>query len=97
MPTAKVTFKGQVTIPKVVREQLGIREGDEVVFIPLGARAIIERLPRPSARQLRGVLASSQPYPGRDALRDQAEWVAAEEAEPYGGTRADKENREEPS
>lgn len=30
---AKVTSKGQVTIPKPVREQLGIRPGDEVEFI----------------------------------------------------------------
>lgn len=27
-----VTTKGQVTIPKAVREELGIKPGDEVVF-----------------------------------------------------------------
>ncbi|GBD46167.1 hypothetical protein HRbin41_00989 [bacterium HR41] len=31
---AKVTAKGQVTIPKEVRERLGIRPGDEVEFVP---------------------------------------------------------------
>ena len=30
---AKVTSKGQVTLPKTVREALGIESGDEVVFI----------------------------------------------------------------
>lgn len=28
----RVTSKGQVTIPQAVRERLGIRAGDEVVF-----------------------------------------------------------------
>ena len=29
---SKVTEKGQVTIPKVIREELGIQPGDEVTF-----------------------------------------------------------------
>lgn len=32
--TAKLTSKGQITIPKAIREAIGIREGDEVVFTP---------------------------------------------------------------
>lgn len=32
MPTAKVTSKGQITIPKNVREKLGLREGERVDF-----------------------------------------------------------------
>jgi AbrB family looped-hinge helix DNA binding protein len=31
--TAKVTTKGQVTIPKKIREDLGLRTGDEIEFI----------------------------------------------------------------
>jgi AbrB family looped-hinge helix DNA binding protein len=42
---AKVTSKGQVTIPKAVRAALGIREGDEIVFRVEGQRAVIARLP----------------------------------------------------
>lgn len=33
MDVAKVTAKGQVTIPVDVREAVGIREGDKVVFV----------------------------------------------------------------
>lgn len=33
MTTAKVTSKGQITIPKRVREQLGLKPGDEVEFL----------------------------------------------------------------
>jgi antitoxin PrlF len=32
MPSATLTSKGQVTIPKAVREELGLREGDRVAF-----------------------------------------------------------------
>jgi AbrB family looped-hinge helix DNA binding protein len=30
--SARITSRGRVTIPKAVREALGVREGDEVVF-----------------------------------------------------------------
>ncbi len=33
MAMAKVTSKGQVTIPKEIRERLGIRPGDELEFV----------------------------------------------------------------
>jgi AbrB family looped-hinge helix DNA binding protein len=42
---AKVTSKGQVTVPKAVREALGIKEGDEVVFRVEGNRAVVARTP----------------------------------------------------
>ena len=32
MITAKVTSKGQVTIPKVIREKLGVHPGEDVGF-----------------------------------------------------------------
>ena len=42
---AKVTSKGQITIPKPVRDALGIKEGDEVVFRVDGNHAILARTP----------------------------------------------------
>lgn len=42
---AKVTAKGQVTVPKAVRAALGIEEGDEVVFRVEGDRAVLARTP----------------------------------------------------
>lgn len=42
---AKVTSKGQVTVPKVVRDALGIRDGDEVIFRVEGNRALLARTP----------------------------------------------------
>jgi AbrB family looped-hinge helix DNA binding protein len=40
-----VTSKGQITIPKAVREALGITEGDEVVFRVEQHRAVLARTP----------------------------------------------------
>ncbi|MGD9704602.1 MAG: AbrB/MazE/SpoVT family DNA-binding domain-containing protein [Acidimicrobiia bacterium] len=42
---ARVSSKGQVTVPKVVRDALGIEEGDEVVFRVEGNRAVLARTP----------------------------------------------------
>lgn len=42
---AKMTSKGQVTVPKVVRDALGIEAGDEVVFRVEGNRAVVARTP----------------------------------------------------
>lgn len=43
---ARITSKGQVTVPKAVRDALGIKEGDEVVFRVEGKRAILARTPK---------------------------------------------------
>lgn len=43
---AKVTSKGQVTVPKVVRDALGIEEGDEIVFRVDGRRAVVAKTAR---------------------------------------------------
>lgn len=40
---ARVTSKGQVTVPKAVREALGIRDGDELIFRVEGNRAVLAR------------------------------------------------------
>jgi antitoxin PrlF len=40
---ARLTSKGQVTVPKAVREALGLREGDQVVFRVEGGHAVLAR------------------------------------------------------
>ncbi len=42
---AKITSKGQVTIPKSVREALELHEGDELLFRVQRSRALIAKTP----------------------------------------------------
>lgn len=42
---ARMSSKGQLTVPKVVREALGVKEGDEIVFRVEGNRAVLARTP----------------------------------------------------
>lgn len=42
---ARMSSKGQVTVPKAVRDALGIAEGDSVVFRVEGSRAVLARTP----------------------------------------------------
>jgi len=43
MPSATITSKGQITIPKAVRDELGLRAGDRVAFRVAGdGRVVIE-------------------------------------------------------
>lgn len=42
---ATLTSKGQLTVPKAVRDALGLREGDRVVFRVLKGRAVVSRSP----------------------------------------------------
>jgi AbrB family looped-hinge helix DNA binding protein len=42
---AKITSKGQVTIPKSVRDALGLHPGDELLFRVERSRAVIAKTP----------------------------------------------------
>ncbi len=43
---AKLSSKGQITIPKSVRECLELEEGDDVFFRVEGRRAIVSKTPQ---------------------------------------------------
>jgi len=42
MELAKVTLRGQITIPAAIRRKLKIREGDKVVFVEKDGRIFVE-------------------------------------------------------
>ena len=43
--SARLSSKGQVTVPRAVREALSLHEGDRVIFRVEGRRAVLARTP----------------------------------------------------
>ncbi len=41
MELAKITSKGQITIPAAIRKLLGLKEGDKVLFIQEGSKVVM--------------------------------------------------------
>jgi len=56
MPTTTVTTKGQVTIPKSVRDLLHIKAGDQIDFIVTDHGDVVLRSVSGDIRELRGML-----------------------------------------
>jgi AbrB family looped-hinge helix DNA binding protein len=42
MELAKITLRGQITIPVAIRKKLGVKDGDKVVFIEENGRIVME-------------------------------------------------------
>jgi AbrB family looped-hinge helix DNA binding protein len=74
--THKVGTKGQVVIPKAIRDEIGIKPGDEVTFEPDGQEVRVRRVgddPQAQARgikALRGIWADT-PASGTAALEEE--------------------------
>jgi len=61
MLASSITRKGQVTIPKSIRDRMGVREGEKVLFVERGDEIVIKVL-RGTILELKGsVKASKQP------------------------------------
>jgi antitoxin PrlF len=61
MPTAVLTSKGQITIPKPVREGLGVETGDRVEFVELQKGVYTVVAATRDVRELKGMI----PKPAR--------------------------------
>ena len=56
MPVATVTSKGQITIPKPIRDQLGLRTGDRVDFWVTEEGSVVMQPLTVDLRSLKGCL-----------------------------------------
>ena len=68
---ATVTAKGQVTIPKAIRQALGIQEKDKLLFLVEGDRLVLIPLRHRPLSELYGALPATRPYPGHQAVREE--------------------------
>jgi AbrB family looped-hinge helix DNA binding protein len=55
-----VTSKGQVTIPKKIREMLGVVEGDKLIFLVEGDRVLMRKV---TSERLSDVLSRQKLWP----------------------------------
>lgn len=85
MAASTLTTKGQITIPKEVRDRLGVREGDRVVFqFDEQDRLILRPEPRDPLKGILGFLhdyAKDRPVTVEEMKAD----MRAKAAEKYGG------------
>lgn len=72
MPFARVTTKGQVTIPVTIRKALDIEAGDQLLF-ELGEDETVRVRVMKQRRlmDLYGALPATRPFPGKQAIREE--------------------------
>lgn len=54
-----VTSKGQVTIPKEIRETLGVIEGDKLIFLVEGDKVVLRKV---GSEKLTEILSRRKPW-----------------------------------
>jgi len=74
--THKVGIKGQVVIPKAIRDEIGIKPGDEVTFEPEGQDVRVRRVADDQKKQAEGIKAlrgiwEDTPGGGTEALLEE--------------------------
>ena len=66
MELAKITTKGQITIPIHIRKKLNLKDGDKVIFIEENGRVVMENSTKVALREV------------QDAFSGEAERVGLE-------------------
>ncbi len=69
MVRARLSSKGQLTIPVEIRERYGLATGDEVEFVLEEKGAYLLPLKRRSLLDLYGALPATRPWPGIQRAR----------------------------
>jgi AbrB family looped-hinge helix DNA binding protein len=54
MELAKITLRGQITIPVAIRKKLGVKDGDKVLFIEENGRIVMENSIRVALKDVQG-------------------------------------------
>lgn len=73
MKSGKLTIKHQVTIPRDVRQALGLKAGDELSFALEDGRAVLMKVDRAEIEWSRFLQAQ---MPERDDPQEDAYWAA---------------------
>lgn len=76
MELAKVTSKGQITIPIDIRKKLGVKEGDKVLFIEEGGRIFLINSSMEALRKAQAAFAGEAERLGLKDEQDVADMVS---------------------
>jgi AbrB family looped-hinge helix DNA binding protein len=74
MLTSKISKKGQIVIPRQIREKLNIKAGDELKFNQVGDRIYIEKGSQNDLPKLVDILKRGKPFPPRLVQNLRDEW-----------------------
>ncbi|MFQ5737816.1 MAG: AbrB/MazE/SpoVT family DNA-binding domain-containing protein [Acidobacteriota bacterium] len=73
---SKVGRRGLITLPRVIRKELRLREGDHIAFVPHGGAVIVKALNR-TLLDLRGSIPVTDPQ-DFDAIRRQVKTMRSD-------------------
>ncbi len=68
--SSRITVKGQVTVPKKIRDELNVKSGDVIQFVKKGGDVVIK--PVKTLLDLKGVVKTDRKLEDWDSARDQA-------------------------
>ena len=71
MKIARITIKGQVTIPKEVRLHLGIQAGDSIIFTMEEDRAVLRPHKKKSILDFYGVMPATREFTDSQSVREE--------------------------
>ena len=74
MAMARVSSKGQVTIPQAVRKQFDIQQGDDLLFMEEDGCLKVRVLKKRKLTDLYGIFPSTRPYTSWEEIREIVGW-----------------------
>lgn len=80
MPSSRLSTKGQIVIPREIREWLGLRPGDRIDFVVDDRGSVRLRPALLDVRDLRGILSTTSRAPVSVEAMNEAVREAASEA-----------------
>ena len=87
MPSTHIGRRGQITVPKSVRQSMRVEVGDPIAFVEKGGDILLRPI-RQSLRGLRGSVPVSGPQ-DFDAIRESAKAARAERSSPSAAAESD--------
>lgn len=75
MELAKITTKGQITIPIHIRKKLNLKDGDKVIFIEENGRVVMENSTKVALREVQDAFSGEAKRVGLETEDDVVDMV----------------------